>query len=77
MNVAISEFTMADHEEAAALWRTMPEIGLHDADTPERMESFFARNPGLSFVAREDGEAHRRRALRARRKTWLPAPSRR
>ncbi len=47
---------MADYEEAVALWSAMPEIGLDDADTPERMESFLARNPRLSFVARDRGE---------------------
>ena len=56
MSVAITEFSMTDYEEAAALWRAMPEIGLDDADTPERMESFLARNPGLSFVARDRGK---------------------
>lgn len=55
MNIAITEFSMTDYEEAVALWSAMPEIGLDDADTPERMESFLVRNPGLSFVARDRG----------------------
>jgi ribosomal protein S18 acetylase RimI-like enzyme len=53
MNIAITEFSMGDYDEAVALWRAMPEIGLDDADTPERMESYLARNRRLSFVARD------------------------
>ena len=56
MSIAITEFSMTDYEEAVALWREMPEIGLDDADTPEQMRSFLARNPGLSFVVRDRGK---------------------
>ena len=55
MNVEFIEFSMTDYEEAASLWRAMPEIGLDDADTPEQVRSFLARNRGLSFVARDRG----------------------
>lgn len=57
MTVSIIELSMTDYQEAAVLWRAMPEIGLDDdADTPERIESYLARNPGLSFVARDRGQ---------------------
>ena len=46
---------MADYGEAAAFWAAFPEIGLDDADAPENMERFLARNPGMSFLARDEG----------------------
>jgi len=52
----ITEFSMADYDEATAFWRAMPEIGLDDADAPERMQAYLERNPGLSFIARDKGK---------------------
>jgi ribosomal protein S18 acetylase RimI-like enzyme len=54
MNIEITEFSMSDYEEATALWSSIPDVGLHDADSIPTMESFLKRNPGLSFVARHD-----------------------
>lgn len=56
MAYAIAEMTSDDYAEAAALWRSTPGVGLNDADTPARLRDYLHRNPGLSFVAREDGE---------------------
>ncbi|MHC4405257.1 MAG: GNAT family N-acetyltransferase [Planctomycetota bacterium] len=55
MDVEFQEFTVAHYEEAAAFWAEIPEVGLDDADTPENMQRFLARNPGMSFVARHQG----------------------
>jgi len=55
MNIDIAEFSMADYDEACALWHAMHEIGLDDADSPEFMQVFLDRNPGLSFTARDCG----------------------
>lgn len=55
MTVEISSFTMADYDEVFALWQSTPGVGLSDADSREKIASYLARNPGLSFVARADG----------------------
>jgi len=56
MRVEIDEFTMADYDEACALWRAMREVELDDADTREKMAGYLKRNPAMSFVAREGGK---------------------
>ena len=44
-------FASADYIQARALWEATPGVGLSDADGPEAIEAFLARNPGTSFVA--------------------------
>ncbi len=56
MTIQILEMTYADYPEAVELWRSCEGIGLSDADEPEPMQRFLERNPGLSFVAREEDE---------------------
>lgn len=56
MAVRILPFTMADYEEVIALWRVSPGVGLSDVDSPAGIAAYLARNPGLSFVARQDGQ---------------------
>ena len=51
----ILPLTMNDYDEVIALWRATPGIGLSDADSREEIAGYLTRNPGLSFVAREDG----------------------
>lgn len=41
---------------ALALWRSMPGIGLSEADEPAALAAFLRRNPGLSFVALDGSE---------------------
>ncbi|MDP6545031.1 MAG: GNAT family N-acetyltransferase [Phycisphaerae bacterium] len=57
MNIKITEFSPADYEDAYALWTAIPGIGLDldDADSREQVLVYLARNPGLSFVARDSG----------------------
>jgi len=53
--VAIAEFSMRDYDEVIALWRASSEgVGLSAADAPERIATYLARNPGMSFTAREE-----------------------
>ena len=42
---------MADYEAAYSLWEKAEGIGLSQADSPENIALFLARNPGMSFVA--------------------------
>lgn len=56
MGIEIREFRAADYDDAIALWKRTPGMGLSEADSRERITAFMARNPGLSFVA-EDGAA--------------------
>jgi ribosomal protein S18 acetylase RimI-like enzyme len=56
MAVRITPFTMVDYDEVIALWQSSPGVGLSDVDSPEGIAAYLARNPGLSFVARLDGQ---------------------
>ena len=52
----IREFTVADYDEVWSLWKASEGIGLGNSDTREAITVFLARNPGLSFVARDEGD---------------------
>jgi len=56
MSIQILQMTIADYDEVLALWKVSEGIGLSSADSRESIERFLERNPGLSFVAREDGK---------------------
>lgn len=51
----VRDMTMADHCAVMALWREVPGLTLRDADGPEAVARYLARNPGLSAVAVLDG----------------------
>jgi putative acetyltransferase len=55
MDFTVSEFTMDSYDEVAALWRESEGVGMSEADSPENIRSYLARNPAMSFVARADG----------------------
>ncbi len=55
MELSISEFSMQDYADAVALWRATEGVGLSSADEPGRIAAYLARNPGMSFIAREEG----------------------
>jgi ribosomal protein S18 acetylase RimI-like enzyme len=55
MSVTLREFTIADYEAAYALWQSMEGIGLSEADEKKNIAQYLARNPGLSFVAEDNG----------------------
>ncbi len=55
MTVVIQPMTIADYTAVRALWETCDGVGLNDADQPEAIGAYLQRNPGMSFVARQDG----------------------
>lgn len=54
MSLAIREMTSRDYDDAMALWRACPGVGLSASDTREGIARFLDANRGLSFVARDD-----------------------
>ena len=55
--MTIKEMTIADYEEAILLWQSVEGVGLHDdADSKEAIGQYLQRNPGISFVARDNGK---------------------
>jgi ribosomal protein S18 acetylase RimI-like enzyme len=54
MNVLIQEMTIDDYDEIYALWQESEGIKLTDVDTINDSHRLLERNPGLSFVARDD-----------------------
>ena len=54
MRIEIDEFTMADYDEACALWRAMPEVELDDADTREKMADGPFVQRAAELLARPD-----------------------
>jgi ribosomal protein S18 acetylase RimI-like enzyme len=51
-NYDIAAFTSADYDEALALWKRTPGMGLSEADSRERIADFLLRNRRFSFAAR-------------------------
>jgi putative acetyltransferase len=56
MAIKIDEFSIDDYDAVYSLWRESEGLGLSDADSREGIDKFLQRNPGLSFVARDDQE---------------------
>lgn len=48
----IAPFTPGDYDEALALWKRTPGMGISEADSRARMSDFLLRNQGFSFAAR-------------------------
>ena len=55
MDVQIQEMTIGDYDEVFELWQSTNGISLGDVDTRESIARFLERNPGFSYVARQDG----------------------
>lgn len=55
MSIQIREMSAGDYDEALELWQRCPGMGLSDADEKASLIRFLERNPGLSCIAREDG----------------------
>ncbi|MDR1663681.1 MAG: GNAT family N-acetyltransferase [Clostridiales bacterium] len=52
----IREFGIDDYESVYRLWSVTPGLGLSAGDdSREGVEKFLRRNPGMSFVAEENG----------------------
>jgi putative acetyltransferase len=56
MNIAISELTIDQYDEVVDLWRRCEGVGLSSADSRDRIEVYLDRNPGMSFVAGNEGQ---------------------
>jgi len=54
MSLSFAPMRSSDYEEVAALWRSSPGVGIYPGDDRETIERFLDRNPGLSFVARDN-----------------------
>ena len=52
--MVIAEMSIADYEEVYALWAATQGIGLSAADERDAITRYLARNPGMSFVARDE-----------------------
>jgi len=55
MKIMIERMTIDHYDEVIALWKKSENIGLSGADERARIEAYLARNPGMSFVAKENG----------------------
>ena len=55
MNISIEPMTIDHYGDVIALWKKSENIGLSGADEREKIETYLARNPGMSFVAEENG----------------------
>ena len=56
MSIQYNEMTIQDYADVIDLWQNSPGIGLSAADSREGISSYLARNPGHSFVARDQGK---------------------
>jgi ribosomal protein S18 acetylase RimI-like enzyme len=54
--IEIVHFVPADYDEVMALWSSTEGLTLREADSREAISRYLARNPGLSFVARDEGQ---------------------
>ena len=55
--IRVRRMTIADHPAVFALWSDTPGVGLDtDCDSQAGIRRYLARNPGLSFVACDDGD---------------------
>ena len=54
----IDEMVAGDYQPVLELWRSVEGVGLHEeeSDSPEGIARYLAHNPGMSFVARIDGQ---------------------
>lgn len=55
MTVELTEMSMGDYDEVAALWQATEGVCFGHGDGPEDIAAYLRRSEGLSFVARENG----------------------
>jgi N-acetylglutamate synthase len=53
--VEIFPFSPSDYDEVMALWQATEGLTLREADSRDAVTRYLARNPRLSFVARDGG----------------------
>jgi ribosomal protein S18 acetylase RimI-like enzyme len=49
-------FSIEHYHEAYTFWSHCPGVGLSSADSPDAARRFLERNPGMSFIALENGK---------------------
>lgn len=54
--VTFRVFRSGDYDEVIRLWKRTEGVGLNESDTLPAIASFLRRNPGLSFVAVQQGK---------------------
>lgn len=54
MEFTITAMSIADYDSVLQIWQQTENIGLSQADSPERIAAYLDRNPGLSFIAVQD-----------------------
>ena len=53
----ITKMTIKDYDDALRLWKNTEGVGLHnDTDSKKGILRYLKRNPGLSFIARDNGK---------------------
>lgn len=53
--MTITEMSIEHYDDVIALMKRSPGVTVRDADSREATERFLIRNPGLSFIAEENG----------------------
>ena len=56
VSISIQEMILDDYDEVHALWKSSEGLETSIADAKESIARFLERNPGLSFVARDEGQ---------------------
>ena len=56
MNIELREMTNDDYQAVFSLWKQSEGLKLSNDDSRESIQHFLERNPGLSFVALEQGK---------------------
>ena len=54
-DIRFRELGIADHAALIQLWQSCEGLSLREADSKPSMARYLERNPGLSFVAEQDG----------------------
>jgi len=57
MAIDIHPMNIQDYDDCLTLWQATEGMGLSKADSREAIDRYLARNPGMSFVAR-DGDGY-------------------
>jgi ribosomal protein S18 acetylase RimI-like enzyme len=55
VGITTREMAIEDYDSVIDLWKGMKGIGLSEADSRKNIETFLSKNPGMSFVAAENG----------------------
>jgi ribosomal protein S18 acetylase RimI-like enzyme len=54
MKLSIEPMTIDHYDAVIALWKASENVGSSSADERESIKSYLARNPAMSFVAKEN-----------------------